>query len=187
MKVYLAGPDVFLPNAKEVLGRKAELARAAGFTPIVPGDSLVKAYESKRDWGLAISAVDEAMMLESAMIIANLTPFRGVSADVGTVFELGFMCALGRHAYGYSNTATGFYQRTVAHYEGEIITRPDGHLAGPDGLSVEDFDLGDNLMLDGGIISRGGTFIRRDVPADELLTSTLAFEEVLAIAAKNHL
>lgn len=38
MKVYLAGPEVFLSNAVEIQAQKAELARAAGFTPLVPGD-----------------------------------------------------------------------------------------------------------------------------------------------------
>ncbi|MGZ2506696.1 nucleoside 2-deoxyribosyltransferase [Rhizobium beringeri] len=37
-KVYLAGPEVFLPNAREMLDRKAALAREAGLIPLSPGD-----------------------------------------------------------------------------------------------------------------------------------------------------
>ena len=31
LKIYLAGPEVFLPNAREMLDKKAAMARAAGF------------------------------------------------------------------------------------------------------------------------------------------------------------
>ena len=34
MNVYLAGPEVFLPNSGEVLNKKIALARAAGFDPL---------------------------------------------------------------------------------------------------------------------------------------------------------
>ena len=38
MKVYLAGPEVFLPNAREQLDRKIALTRTAGLVPVSPGD-----------------------------------------------------------------------------------------------------------------------------------------------------
>jgi hypothetical protein len=47
--------------------------------------------------------------------------------------------------------------------------------------------MADNLMLDGGIESRGGTFVRRPVPEAESFTNLGAFEECLAIAARRHL
>lgn len=121
MKVYLAGPEVFLSNAKEVLAQKAALARAAGFTPLAPGDLEIPPTNSKWERGLAISAIDEKLMLASDLIIANLTPFRGISADVGTVFELGFMCALGRPVYAYTNTARSFFERTSQDYYQGIL------------------------------------------------------------------
>ena len=46
-------------------------------------------------------------------MIANLTPFRGPSADVGTVYEVGFMRALGRPVFGYATTAEPFTRRTL--------------------------------------------------------------------------
>jgi nucleoside 2-deoxyribosyltransferase len=186
VKVYLAGPEVFLTNAREILARKAELARAAGFTPLVPGDLAIPPTQSKWDRGVAISGVNEGMMQAADMIIANLTPFRGISADVGTVYELGFMCGLGRHVYGYTNTARGYFERALDdYYGGKAVGQPDGSLRGPDGLSVEDCDMADNLMLDGGIALRGGTFVRRSVPDAELLTNLAAFEECLALARRH--
>jgi nucleoside 2-deoxyribosyltransferase len=188
VKVYLAGPEVFLPNARKILARKAELARAAGFTPLVPGDLAIPETDSKRERGAAISGVNESMMRNADLIIANLTPFRGISADVGTVFELGFMCGRGRPVYAYTNSERGYFERALQdYYGGRTIKRPDGAVAGPDGLSIEDFDMADNLMLDGGIESRGGTFVRRPVPEAERFTYLGAFEECLAIAARRHL
>ena len=45
------------------------------------------------------------------LLIANCTPFRGVSMDVGTAFEIGFMRALGRPVFGYSNTPADYAAR----------------------------------------------------------------------------
>ena len=51
-------------------------------------------------------------------IIANLTPFRGIAADTGTCFELGFMCAQGKPAFAYTNVRADHGERTKAHYDG---------------------------------------------------------------------
>ncbi|MBA8880122.1 nucleoside 2-deoxyribosyltransferase [Phyllobacterium myrsinacearum] len=188
MKVYLAGPEVFLSNAKEVLAHKSELARAAGFTPLAPGDLEIPRTDSKYERGIAISAIDEQLMLASDLIIANLTPFRGISADVGTSFELGFMCALGRQVYGYTNVAASYLERTSRdYYKGMINSDASGKLTGSDGLSIEDFDMADNLMLEGGIISRGGVFVRKAVPDGRVLTDLAGFKECLILAAEKYL
>ena len=93
--VYLAGPEVFLPNAREILDLKAALTREAGLIPVSPGDLEFPPTSSKWELGLAISAIDEKLMHGAHAIIANPTPFRGLAADTGTCFELGFMCARG--------------------------------------------------------------------------------------------
>lgn len=181
-KVYLAGPEVFLANARDILDRKAALAREAGFTPLSPGDLDIEPTETKKEFGLAISAVDEKMMLEADAIIANLTPFRGIAADVGTTFELGFMCALGKPVFAYTNVAAGHYERVMEFYNGLAAPAGDGHVRGPDGLSIEDFDMIDNLMLQGGVERRGGKVIVGNAPADRLYTDLDAFQRCLAAA-----
>lgn len=187
MKVYLAGPEVFLPNAREVLDRKIALTRRYGFIPISPGDLEVPATDTKRSKGLAISSINERLMLGSDMIIANLTPFRGVAADVGTAFELGFMCARGCPAYAFSNTVSDHFARVARHYDGQIRSDTENRPRGPDGLAVEDFDMVDNLMLDGGIEVRGGVIVTREVEAAELFLDHQGFEECLRIAATRFL
>jgi nucleoside 2-deoxyribosyltransferase len=184
VRVYLAGPEVFLPNAREVLDRKIALTRAAGLIPVTPGDLEIPKAPTKRQFGENISAVDESMMNSAQAIIANLTPFRGLHADVGTAFELGFMCGQGKAAFAYSNVRADHYERVVAYYGGKgIVTMPDGRKRGPDGIAVEDFDMNENLMLDGGIAARGGAWVTRDVPIDALYSDTTAFEEILEVAA----
>ena len=42
-------------------------------------------------------------MIAADAIIANLTPFRGPSADAGTVYELGYMAGRGKLCLGYCN------------------------------------------------------------------------------------
>lgn len=184
MRVYLAGPEVFLSNARAVLDAKIEMARRFGFTPVSPGDLEVPSYDSKRGHGLAISAINERLMLSADLIIANLTPFRGIAADVGTVFELGFMCARGCPAFAFSNTTKSHFDRVKAYYGGVLHAGPDGRQRGPDGVALENFDMAENLMLDGGIETRGGVLIARDVAPDRLFEDLSAFEECLAVAAQ---
>lgn len=183
MKVYLAGPEVFLPNAREALDRKIAMAKRYGFTPVSPGDLAVPDTETRRERGLAISAINELLMTSADLIIANLTPFRGVSADVGTVFELGFMCARGCPAFAFSNISRNHFERVSDLHRGQIHLGEDGRHRGPDGLSLENFDMTDNLMLDGGIAARGGAIITQEVPPDRLFLDLTAFETCLKLAA----
>src|SRR5579871_2290684 len=101
MKIYLAGPDVFLPDAIDVGRRKAEICSRYGLTGLFPLDNTVDMSTSGAS--LRIFRGNEAMMNEADAIIANLTPFRGPSADPGTVYELGYMAGRGKQCLGYSN------------------------------------------------------------------------------------
>ena len=185
IKVYLAGPEVFLRNAREQLDRKIELTKAAGLIPVSPGDFVIPPQPSKRQFGHAVSEIDEKMMDTADAIIANLTPYHGVSADVGTCYELGYMCAQGKLAYAYTNVAADMKTRTVAHYDGEVFTDANGRLRGRrTGLSVEDVDMIDNLMMQGGIERRGGQVVIHDAPPDQLYTDTTAFEGCLKLLAE---
>ena len=178
-KLYIAGPEVFLPNAREQMDRKAALVRQYGFEPLCPGDLDIPQQKTKKAFGMAISKVNEGMMNTADGIIANLTPFRGQWADVGTVFELGYMCALGKMVAAYSNVADDHYKRLLAYYGNQITEGADGYKRGPDGLSLEDFEMADNLMLDGGVERRGGIVATHDAAPGALYTDLAAFEACL--------
>lgn len=183
LKFYLAGPEVFLPNAREVLDAKAALTREYGFEPICPGDISIEPAPTRHEFGLKISAVDEGMMNRADGIIANLTPFRGIAADVGTAFELGFICAQGKRVAAYTNMSASHFQRTRDFYNGEILEGADGRKRGPDGLSLEDFDMIDNLMLHGGIERRGGFIAVHEAEPDVLYSDLTAFRKCLEFFA----
>ena len=182
-KLYIAGPEVFLPNAREQMARKAALVRQYGFEPLCPGDLDIPAQKTKKAFGYAISKVNEGMMNEADGVIANLTPFRGQWADVGTVFELGYMCASGKLVAAYTNVADDHYRRTLAYYDNRVTKGADGYKRGPDGLSLEDFEMVDNLMLDGGVERRGGIVAVHGAAPGELYTDLTAFEQCLKFLA----
>ncbi len=179
LKLYLAGPEVFLPNAREVLDAKAAMTRAYGFEPICPGDIFIEPAPTLHEFGLKISAVDEGMMNATDGVIANLTPFRGIAADPGTAFELGYMCAQGKLVAAYTNIADNHFVRTSAFYQGEVREAQDGRKRGPDGLSLENFDMIENLMLHGGVERRGGHIAVHAASADALYTDLTGFEQCL--------
>ena len=184
--IYLAGPEVFLPNAKEVLMQKSEIAREFGFTPIAPGDAQVPVCETRFQHGAAISAYDEKLMLQSDTIVANLTPFRGTGADPGTCFELGFMCALGRQVGAYTNDARSYVQR-VTQATGDGVVRDEAGKArtASDGMLVEEFDMIDNLMMHGGIANRGGPVEVHQAAESQMFSDMSAFRRVLERMAKS--
>src|SRR5260370_41156129 len=109
MKIYLAGPDVFLPDAVEIGRRKAELCTRRGLTGLYPLDSAID--PAAEDASRRIFRGNETMMIEADAIIANLTPFRGPGADAGTVYELGYMAGRAQPCPGYSNCFLSYAHR----------------------------------------------------------------------------
>ena len=77
----------------------------------------------------AIYRKDVSMMEECTIVIANLTPFRGASADSGTLIEVGWFLGRGRRIFGYSNSAAGFEARS----RGQVAAVPDPVAGGDDG------------------------------------------------------
>lgn len=178
-RIYLAGPDVFLPNPAAAGERKKQLAAQYGFEGVFPLDATLNIQGLPLPQaGFAISDANENLMRTCHLIIANLTPFRGPSADVGTVYEVGFARALGLPVWGYTNTTDTFSDRTLAALGYPPQTDP-ASVSDPHGMHLEHFELTDNLMIDGGIHFSGGQFIKVSVPDNELFTNLQGFEECL--------
>lgn len=94
--IYLAGPEVFLPDALAVGTRKKAHCEKYGFIGLFPFDNEIKSAPPGARIDALICRANLAMMRAADIGIFNLTPFRGVSADTGTVFELGLMIGLGK-------------------------------------------------------------------------------------------
>jgi nucleoside 2-deoxyribosyltransferase len=167
MRAYLAGPDVFLPDAPAHARRKSAICAAHGITALPPLNEDVASLAAMPEaeaWRV-IFAKDVAMMEAADLVIANLTPFRGASADAGTLVELGWFLGRGRPIFGYSNCAAPFSERSKA-----LLARVPDPMPG---LTVSGFGLPDNLMIPGAVERGGGLPITlpeagRDLPFDSL-------------------
>jgi nucleoside 2-deoxyribosyltransferase len=143
LTAYLAGPDVFLPDAAGMAARKIALCAEYGVKGIAPFNPELDLTQPAALLWRRIYADDVAMMRSCDIIIANLTPFRGPSADAGTLVELGWFLGQGKPCWGYSNHATPFAERSRT----QIAAQPDPL----PGILVEDFGLADNLMVEGAL------------------------------------
>jgi nucleoside 2-deoxyribosyltransferase len=186
-RIYLAGPEVFLTNAREIGTRKCAICEQHGLVGVFPTDEedACDPALSRPDQGLAISRAMERVMRTCNAMIVNLTPFRGPSADVGSAYEMGFMRALGRPIFAYSNDDRPFLDRVAAFRGGALRVRPTGEYEDPDGMAVEAFALHDNLMLAGGVIGSGGCLFAAAAPHAERYTSLVAFERCVERAASD--
>ena len=170
---------MFLPNA--VAHAHAKLAICArhgieGLPPLNENVDLAGLTPSAA-WQ-AIFAADLSMMEAADVVIANLTPFRGASADAGTLVELGWFLGRGKPAFAYSNTATPFAERSRA-----LTARVPDPVPG---LKVEGFGLPDNLMIPGAVLHAGGHPIVLPRDGQSLAFDALdMFEACVAMASRS--
>lgn len=136
MKLYLAGPDVFRPDAAAWAGQVRELCLAAGHQALIPleGDEPATAA--------AIYRSNLRHIAEADAVLANLNPFRGAEPDSGTCVEIGYALALGKPVIGYADDLRPLRERLRANGPGA-----DGRGRDAAGHVVEDFGLPFNLML----------------------------------------
>jgi len=181
MKVYLAGPDVFLPDAVDIGRRKADLCTRHGLIGLYPLDNSVDL--AAKAASLKIFRGNQAMMNEADAIIANLTPFRGPGADAGTVYELGYMAGRGKLCLGYSNDPST-YAEPVRKFTD--VSSGDRRLVDAQGLTVEGFGLSDNLMMVHALDLHGCALVTPpQMPAD-IWHDLGAFETCVRMVAERH-
>ncbi len=83
-RVYLAGPEVFLRNAKEIGDNKKALCRKYCFEGVFPLDNEVQVKDkTPREVGFCISEVNENLIRSCDFVIANITPFRRPKCGCG--------------------------------------------------------------------------------------------------------
>lgn len=182
-RVYLAGPEVFLANARQIGVRKRAICARYGLVGVYPADEehAPDPDQLPAEQGIVISqAMERAMRTCDAMIV-NLTPFRGPSADVGSAYEMGYMRALDRPIFAYTNDARPFLDRVTAFCGATLCRRPTGEYEDCDGMAVEPFGLHDNLMLAGAIKDR--CLAIANVAPAERYTALGAFERCVERAA----
>ena len=134
MKLYLAGPDVFRPDAEDWAAAARALCAAAGHEALVPLDG-------GETTAAGIYRNNLRLIGSADAVLANLNPFRGAEPDSGTCVEVGYALALGKPVVGYAEALPPLCERLRA-APGE-----DGRWRDGAGRTVEDFGLPFNLML----------------------------------------
>jgi nucleoside 2-deoxyribosyltransferase len=171
---YLAGPDVFFPEAAAHAARKVEICRRHGLHGLPPLNEDIETAATALDVWRVIYEKDIAMMERSDIIIANLTPFGGASADAGTLIEVGWFLGRGKPVFGYSNSSETF----------EVRMRQQLGERHAD-FGIEGFHLPDNLMIVGAVSSGGYPFFVPNDGRERGLDALDVFETCVEAAARH--
>jgi nucleoside 2-deoxyribosyltransferase len=136
-KIYLAGPSVFYPDWEAQANAMKAACAARGAIGLYPKDNQGDLPATPFERGFAIFEVDRDMVVECDGLVADFTPFRGPSADSGTVWELGFAQGLGRAVAAFSRDRRDYGVRLNETFADDL-QRAHGSFA-----------MADNVMLVG--------------------------------------
>jgi nucleoside 2-deoxyribosyltransferase len=179
-RAYLAGPEVFLPDAVALGQRKKALCAAHGILGLYPLDNTPGA-SGPLPLDSLIYRANVAMIRDADCGILNLTPFRGVSADVGTVFELGMLVGLGKPVFAYTNESADLLDRVRLAHPLTFDTA-EGLWRDAAGMMVEDFGNADNLMIDAALREGASLLVRHVAAPEHLFHDLTGFEMCLRLA-----
>ncbi|MGI9522985.1 MAG: nucleoside 2-deoxyribosyltransferase [Hyphomicrobiaceae bacterium] len=181
--LYLAGPEVFLSNALEISNQKKQICTKYGFHGLFPLDGALENLTQLpiEEQSQKISEANERLITEADGVIANCTPFRGVSMDVGTGYEIGFARALGKPVFGYTNV-DATYEHRANRYNATLTS--DSLDPYTRDTEIERFGLFENLMIAVALRSFGAEadVVRTNVDAGRELTDLSGFETCLCQA-----
>ena len=180
LAIYLAGPEVFLADPLGIAAAKKRMCAEFGFVGVFPMDSEVETSSAAPTPQKArlISLANEGLMQGCDVLVANCTPFRGVSMDSGTAFEVGYMRALGRPVFGYTNVAGDYADRART-----FVALPQAPWeSSAEDAAIEDFGLAENLMIAIAAQESGADLVRTQVAPGHELTDLAGFRRCLEIA-----
>jgi len=142
--VYLAGPDVFRPDA-EAFGRAlAQACAALGLQGVFPLDGALPPGLPPADAARHIYQANIRRIESCDAVLAQLDFFRGAEPDSGTCFEVGYAVARGKLVIGHVPEGGALAARIRARQPGMLAA--DG-VHDTAGWRVEEFGLPLNLML----------------------------------------
>lgn len=142
--LYLAGPDVFRPDAPAHGQRLLALCAQYGFGGVFPlDDSLPGGLPSPQDIAAHIYQRNLARIDACDAVVANLDFFRGPEPDSGTCFEVGYAVARAKPVVAYVAESGSFAERIRQRHPHAV--RDAQHDA--QGWRLEEFGLPLNLML----------------------------------------
>jgi nucleoside 2-deoxyribosyltransferase len=143
-RLYLAGPDVFRPDAAAWGRRLVALCAEHGFEGVFPlNESLPAGLEGPQAIAAHIYRANLAHIERCDAVLANLDFFRGPEPDSGTCFEVGYAVARGKPVIGYVPEAGSFAERIRRRHPEAVGVGP----CDAQGWELEEFGLPLNLML----------------------------------------
>lgn len=150
LAIYIAGPDVFAPDDIEMGKKKVEICEKYGFVGIYPTFLLPEdIFSGKYDRDFVGESVSKACIdgiMQSDIILGNMTPFRGFEMDSGTAFEMGVAKALNKKLYGYSQDNRTYIERMEQEGGGVFVDTLGTH-RDKRGFAIENVNEGENSMI----------------------------------------
>ncbi|ALL13982.1 nucleoside 2-deoxyribosyltransferase [Caulobacter henricii] len=147
--IWLAGPDVWLPDFVAQSARQRAFCIDAGFSGLTPEPPPLNGNQGSEVEARELYAARMARLRQADAGVVNLTPWRGPSADPGAAFEAGVLAGLGRPVFGYLNVPDESQAEYVDRVESFIGAQRDeaGVWRDGDGCVVEDYGLPETVML----------------------------------------
>ena len=180
--IYLAGPDLWFPDAEAHDLKKRALCQSAGFRAVTALDNQPTETDRSEVMAREVYADTAQRLRQSDALIANLTPWRGPTCEPATAFACGFMAALGKPVFAYLNVADeadADHRERVDRFLGATQDEA-GIWRDMEGAEIEDFGLPESLML--WVEARRFFVIVTPDPMVELAGLELALEAVRAYA-----
>lgn len=151
--IYIAGPEVFYPNACEILEYKKQLCSKYGCIGLSPFDNEIEQKEKDKEKQRSIiKQKNEELIKKCDIVIANFNSFRGFEPDSGTCFEVGFATALGKKIYIYLDN----YDKELKERYAKFNNLKSISVYDLQGNDIEDFNMPINIMFSNATIR--GTF-----------------------------
>jgi len=180
-RIYLAGYEVFFEPRKEaeIAEAKKRLCASWGLEGVFPGDAAVSPGLPDAQRAAEIYAKDVELMKTCDAVCANLTPFRGLSADAGTCWELGYFVGAGKPAVAYTNESRTYEERVPSDMLADATASPPLDVWG---MKVDMQGEPDNCMMTRGVAHL--SIADGPLPGSEMLVDLRAFEDSVAQLAK---
>ena len=168
IRIYSAGPEVFLPQDKMEQSEKEKIEIISKINKLLkkqksntqleilfPSDNQIKDIKNNTESGIKIFDHNIEFMDSADVIIANIVKLRGVHADPGTSFEIGYMLGIKKpififynESYFYNNPGqSGTMLDRILNEDSKAQSNKGGEYRDSNQLLVEDFKMADNLML----------------------------------------
>lgn len=144
-KLYLAGPNVFHINAKDIGEALKALCTHCGCEGLFPLDNEIDLEQPEAAHAIYLANLE--LIRRCNAVIADITPFRGPHMDPGTAFEIGYARAIGKPTFLYSRDRRTLIHRFENRKHRSMEDMEHGIYRDENYMLIEAFGLSENLMI----------------------------------------